>query len=147
MYNNQYSFQLQLLTLHKHLEIMSTFKNTLILYPQILETKCIVISGYKYRNQHGALCLRCFARSFMPSNADFGIFHGFFYGPINPLSCSLCNKTLAVIEPMVACLPCFLAYKGVFNKLKLEGINIQQVDRVIYSHCTDRLLKLHIAGQ
>lgn len=126
---------------------MSTIKDTLTLYPQVLETKCIMISGYKYRNQAGALCLRCFARSFMPTNADFGIFHGFGYGPIHPLSCSLCNQTLAVIEPMVACLPCFLAYKVIFNKLKLDGTDIRQVDRVLYSHCTERLLRLNIAGR
>lgn len=126
---------------------MSTIKETLTLYPHVLETKCVIISGYKYRNQAGALCLRCFIRSFTPTNTDYGIFHGFSYGQIHPLSCSLCNKTLAIIEPMVACLPCFLAYKTLFNKLKICGINISQVNRVLYSYCTDRILKLDITGQ
>lgn len=124
---------------------MSTTGQILTLYPQILETKCIIITGYKYCNNARALCLRCYLINFMPLNIDYSIFHGFSYRTIHPLNCSLCNKTLAIIEPLAICPPCFLTYKTFFGHLRINNISATRVNKILYSHHANQFLKLDIA--
>lgn len=116
---------------------------------RIQEIKCVVsVAHYdnepSTRQNIATKCWLCNNRSGTQGCLEIGIFHGFMFGGVIPLSCDQCGCDLLQVRPVSECLECFSKYPKVFQDLATRRCFEENIRFLAYSMVINKIITLDV---